>query len=432
MQAKTVKITGKVISETMPTEIVVLSIIDGETSTIASSTPSKDGSIGFIINPDYEGFYLIGGKNSMEPQFPIYLKGGESIQLTINDLKIQYEGRLSAENKILSKWVAMSETVKNKSHHWMKVQSTYKDFFPDLQKLVDESQTFASKIKTKNKKFNTLMKEFVRFSTEYYAIHLLLTPRAIHPQKEDLIPFYDSIKYPNHFPNNDILQLPNGLRFLTMYVSFAAGSAQDTDSILSMLGTDLLKGKYLSARVLGRINNYDQFLDFKTKYKQYFNTPELTTELEDVGAKLYKTKPGTAAANFTYPDINGKKVSLSDFKGKVVLVDVWATWCGPCKQQIPFMQKLEKELHGKDVVFLSVSVDKEQDKEKWKNMIIDEQLGGIHIFASGWESSIVKDYKIKGIPRFMLFDKNGNVITVNAPRPSEPALKELILKYLNN
>ena len=144
---------------------------------------------------------------------------------------------------------------------------------------------------------------------------------------------------------------------------------------------------------------------------------------------MYDTAPGSIAADFTYPDVNGKEVSLSDFKGKVVLVDVWATWCGPCRGEIPHLKKLEQEMHGTDVVFLGVSVDEAKDKQKWLDFIKKEELGGIQVHASGW-SKIAQDYKIKGIPRFMVFDKQGRVVSVDAPRPSSPELKEMLEKEL--
>ena len=146
---------------------------------------------------------------------------------------------------------------------------------------------------------------------------------------------------------------------------------------------------------------------------------------EAIGAKLYDTRAGGKAADFTYPDVNGKMVSLSDFKGKVVLVDVWATWCGPCKREIPHLIKLEKEMEGKDLVVLGVSVDEAKNKQKWLDFIKEKGLGGVQVFANGW-SKIAKDYKITGIPRFMVFDKKGNVVSVDAPRPSNPELKKLI------
>ncbi len=134
-------------------------------------------------------------------------------------------------------------------------------------------------------------------------------------------------------------------------------------------------------------------------------------------------KEGQPAINFNYPDIDGNNVSLSSLKGKLVYVDVWATWCGPCRAEIPSLQKLEVDYHERDVTFLSVSVD--QDKEAWRKMVADEELGGIQLWADGW-SKITKDYAIFGIPRFMLFDTKGNIISTNAPRPSSDSIRELL------
>ena len=134
-------------------------------------------------------------------------------------------------------------------------------------------------------------------------------------------------------------------------------------------------------------------------------------------------KEGEASIDFTYPDKDGNEVSLSNFKGTLVYVDVWATWCGPCKAEIPSLQKLEVDYHGKDITFMSVSVD--TDKEAWEKMVADKELGGVQLWADGW-SKITKDYAIFGIPRFLLFDAEGNVISTNAPRPSSEDIRELL------
>jgi thiol-disulfide isomerase/thioredoxin len=134
-------------------------------------------------------------------------------------------------------------------------------------------------------------------------------------------------------------------------------------------------------------------------------------------------KEGEAAIDFNYPDRDENEFSLASFKGKLVYVDVWATWCGPCKAEIPSLQKLETDYHGKDITFMSVSVD--TDKEAWEKMVADKELGGVQLWADGW-SKITKDYAIFGIPRFMLFDAEGNVISTNAPRPSSEEIRELI------
>jgi len=134
-------------------------------------------------------------------------------------------------------------------------------------------------------------------------------------------------------------------------------------------------------------------------------------------------KEGEPAIDFNYPNIEGNEISLTSFKGKLVYVDVWATWCGPCKAEIPSLQKLETDYHGKDITFMSVSVD--TDKEAWEKMVAEKELGGVQLWADGW-SKITKDYAIFGIPRFLLFDAKGNVISTNAPRPSSDEIRELL------
>lgn len=143
-------------------------------------------------------------------------------------------------------------------------------------------------------------------------------------------------------------------------------------------------------------------------------------------------QPGEPAIDFTYPDINNNMVSLSDFKGKYVYVDIWATWCGPCIYEIPFLIELEKEYHDKNIVFLSVSVDDETNLKKWKTMINEKELVGVQLFASGWNSQIGNDYAISatGIPRFLLFDTEGNVMDTNAPRPSSDKIKAIFMEIM--
>ena len=140
-------------------------------------------------------------------------------------------------------------------------------------------------------------------------------------------------------------------------------------------------------------------------------------------------QPGMPAIEFTYPDKDGKEVSLSDFLGSVVYVDVWATWCGPCRAEMPFLHELEAEYSDKNVTFLGVSVDVAKNKQAWLDMMADKDLKGVQIFADGW-SQITEDYAINGIPRFMLFDTQGNVSNLDAYRPSSdeirPALDALL------
>ena len=145
--------------------------------------------------------------------------------------------------------------------------------------------------------------------------------------------------------------------------------------------------------------------------------------LEKIESIAKLPKIGEPAIDFTYPNKDGNKFSLSNFNSSLVYVDVWATWCGPCKAEIPALKELEHYYHNNNITFLSVSLD--TDKEAWINMLADKQLGGVQLWANGW-SEITKSYAINGIPRFMLFDENGNVISLDAPRPSSSEIRGLI------
>jgi len=154
--------------------------------------------------------------------------------------------------------------------------------------------------------------------------------------------------------------------------------------------------------------------------------------------KIVQTKSTSLAAGTKSPEFvnyenhKGGTTSLSDFKGKYVYIDIWATWCPPCKREIPYLQRLEKELHEKNIEFVSISVDdpngRRGSKNAWKNMVNARNLSGTHLFADkSFQSDFIAAFRINSIPRFILIDPNGNIVDANAKRPSNPMLKNELL-----
>jgi len=150
-------------------------------------------------------------------------------------------------------------------------------------------------------------------------------------------------------------------------------------------------------------------------------------------ANLAKSKlNNTISPTFDYENHKGGTTKLEDLKGKYVYIDVWATWCGPCRAEIPSLKKVEEMYHNKNIAFVSISVDVDKDHEKWKNFVSEKQLGGIQLFADkNWNSDFMISYGINSIPRFILIDPNGKIIKSDAARPSSPQLKEELDKLLN-
>lgn len=140
-----------------------------------------------------------------------------------------------------------------------------------------------------------------------------------------------------------------------------------------------------------------------------------------------KKVEGTLAPSFDYENHKGGKTKLEDLRGKYVYIDVWATWCGPCRAEIPHLKKVEEKYHGKNIEFVSISVDVDKDHEKWQKFVTDKALGGIQLFADkNWNSDFIKAFGINSIPRFLLIDPTGKVVKADAPRPSSPSLVELL------
>lgn len=167
---------------------------------------------------------------------------------------------------------------------------------------------------------------------------------------------------------------------------------------------------------------YENYMKNHDGYMAYIN------QRREILATL--PQPGEDAIDFSFPDRDGNEVSLSSLVGNVVFVDVWAAWCGPCRAEMPALLVLEEEYHDKGVTFLGVNVDEEP--EKGMAMIDEKGLKGTHIFTSGWKTQFMQDYAINGIPRFMVFDKEGKVAHVDSPRPSSDEIRPLLDSLLED
>lgn len=141
--------------------------------------------------------------------------------------------------------------------------------------------------------------------------------------------------------------------------------------------------------------------------------------------------PGNSAPSFTLTGIDGNEYSLSDFAGKLVYIDFWASWCGPCRAEIPFLLKLKDAYKDKPVAFVAISID--DDIDAWKKMVAEKELKGYQLHAEkAWSSDVAKKYQIKGVPTFVLIDGNGKIIEYNVARPSNPEISLILDKHLKS
>ena len=159
----------------------------------------------------------------------------------------------------------------------------------------------------------------------------------------------------------------------------------------------------------------DDISEMVSLYRTYVKDPVLNEAFDAKYDKWNRSKPGKKSPDFNAHDVDGKVWTLADFKGKYVYIDLWATWCNPCKRELPYLKDLEKKFEGAQIVFVGLSTD--GDKAKWEQMVRSGAMPGVQLHI-GPRSAFQKAYNIDGIPRFILLDRDGVIINNNMSRPS--------------
>ncbi len=150
----------------------------------------------------------------------------------------------------------------------------------------------------------------------------------------------------------------------------------------------------------------------------FFVLTECSSQNDELKTNLYNLRE-KKYANESYQGI------INKYKGKVIYMDFWASWCGPCKREMPFSLKMQEHFKGKDVVFVYMSSDK--NPEAWKKAIKTLKITGEHYLINKKvyiERSKVVD--VRYIPRYLIYDKNGKLVDKNAPRPSSSRATQMI------
>jgi thiol-disulfide isomerase/thioredoxin len=170
-------------------------------------------------------------------------------------------------------------------------------------------------------------------------------------------------------------------------------------------------------------------------YSDFVNSYPSSFYISSIDRKYQKW--ATLSKGKTAPDITGvtpegKKISLSDLKGKIVYTDIWATWCAPCREELPKAKEIQKQFASNDkVVFLYVSVDSQANK--WKDFLkADPDFKGTHINIADEKqvSNLYKAYQMAGVPTYLLIDQDGKIATAPAPRPSSGKVEDEIRALL--
>jgi thiol-disulfide isomerase/thioredoxin len=198
--------------------------------------------------------------------------------------------------------------------------------------------------------------------------------------------------------------------------------------------TDYLALSTISGFSFGMNSNafFENLTEFNEKMNDLFYGEQNRKLYHDAISDYLKLAPGEPAPNFTLPNAEGNVVHLSDFKGKIVYLDFWGTWCYPCIQEIPDALKLQEKYKDKPVAFLYVAMEYDEENiANWRQFILgkNERFGqflnnkpfpGIHLVAEKqFLNPDIKPYKLNFAPTYVLIDQNGNLVSARAERAND-------------
>jgi thiol-disulfide isomerase/thioredoxin len=434
--------TGKILNFALRSgmEISLQKVEDGALVQQTITQTKADGSFIIACPIKKQGFYYL---TTPRYRVRVYLKPSDRIELNV-DHKTGYVATLngSRENKTLYHWQQLIQPITAYGYNLGIVNTDsveLDEYIRRYEALSPAMDNFLSKTDKTNPHFTKALKNAMDVDRQLAPIYFLLHKSAkkvkgYQPAPRDFneVPaFYKRFIQPANFSNASILAVGEARLWMNLNARLSMSllpeekrenlsQSERINLMMNTVSNDTLKTFFFNDQMEQiEVNNLSEFKETFEPFKKYArNSPAKETYKNIYALYIDDTSfVGKSSYNFSLPDSTGKMVSMKDFKGKVVLIDVWATWCGPCKAQFPFLKEIEHEYaNNKDLVFVGISLDKLEVKQKWMAMIKKEKLGGIQLLDD-FGKSFGRKYDLTAIPRFMLIDRQGRWIEIRCPRP---------------
>ncbi|HEY9221497.1 MAG TPA: TlpA disulfide reductase family protein [Lutibacter sp.] len=309
--------------------------------------------------------------------------------------------------------------------------SKLKEIKSALEKLVSDSKGISGDFEEKEKR-NLNYTYLVRLNN-YQIFHSHYANDPGFKTSEGFLKGAEEIKYDNE---EDFLYSADYRTLATSYYRRQAADLARKDKIdsdiafikvVGALQQPTMKNELIYERVKYAFANSE---DLEGLYKQFMASSTNEAHKKEITESYNQFKTvikGQPSPKFKdFENIAGGKTSLEDLKGNYVFINIWATWSSPNPREMNAIKELETAYKGKNIKFVSISVDRAADHDKWKSVVGENKFAGIQLFADkDMESSFVKEYFIKTTPRFILIDPSGNIVDANAPRPSSSRLTRL-------
>lgn len=367
----------------------------------------------------------------------LFLQKEEELEVSFNGKEfngtIQFKGKNAPVNEYLN-------TAQFGNPEEADFSSGFEEFYPRLEAMrtKDVDVLINSKLDDVNPEFVQIEDGRIRYMYNLYV--------ALYPT------FYimltgDSLFQPDDYYYNTLAKLvaeEEKLIRLKEYQDFSRGAAlllstrgeaekTEYENVLcemKYVGKNFTNDKVKQALIHSFATGYigragvSNINDLQSLYYAYVTDSELRANYKKACEKWDLTTVGKMSPDFEAAGVDGKTYSLKDFKGKYLFIDMWATWCGPCRGQLPYLKKLEEKFKDKNITFLGLSVD--DDKAAWEKMVKSGELTGIQLLLGTDTKGFQKAYNINGIPHFILIDPEGKVVNNSMMRPSSEGIEKVL------
>lgn len=368
----------------------------------------------------------------------LYIRPGDNLSLSLNpkqfDETLTYTGRGSKINNYQAAMILMSDSLPGPRELYTMSEAK---FIKTMDSIDAVKLSYLEDFEIEDQQFidftvNTLKWQQANYKQVYEGAYRSLTGVDTFTVSEDFYAFKNELD----INDSTLLHIPNFVRYISSHASNLSREYQkEVDTTFSPAYYAVIKDSFDNKAVQERLiyellkMNLTYMGDSERKqmvsaWKEMEPSTERLIVINEKLADWDRISPGNPAPSFRFASIDGDTLSLQDFRGKVVYVDVWATWCGPCIREHPYMEELQNEFEGEEVAFIAIGTD--NSPEPWRKMVQDKALSGIHLYApDAGSDQLKKDYIINGIPRFILIDQQGNIVDPNAARPSGDIDKQI-------
>lgn len=381
-----------------------------------------------------------------ESSLLFFARPGDSISLVSDYRNLQngaiFKGSNSLENTFLSEFVSLKGEIFEDdflAHFAMPYDSFSKIADHRDEFLTNAAQEFQKKNGTFTESFNSLIMKDIAFENAKFRLSYPINKKAIYQDSISLPETYESFLQNLDIDNSDNFLVPSFEEFVLLWLDYLSLMKNPNgvptlqikwEKIDENIQDDRLRNFLFHNTFMEAVEtDFETFQKFSTIYDTYQNdTSFLRVEKMYVDA-LGHLMEGKVAPEIIAKSMTSKDINLSTLRGKYKYIDVWATWCAPCVKEIPALQELQKMYKDAPIEFVSISID--DNMSVWKGFVRNKKLTGLQLFVEGaWEADIIRKFHIESIPRFILLDKENNIINANAPRPSEPRLKQILESYI--